>query len=200
MRLSPWEAVLGEGIAELAPSLRTYFSRIPEGSVGRGAGVFEVVGSPRRALRPLLALLGALRILWPGWGREVPFTVRNWPDGETLRSERIAVLPWGSRTMVDRMSARHGELVDRVGRGGLLETRFAAEVREGRLELRSTRVLVHVLGLSIPILRFCAPRVTLTESAADGGAAQRVELTLDAPLLGRIYEYRGSFRYEIGAP
>lgn len=39
--------------------------------------------------------------------------------------------------------------------------------------------------------------VRLRESRAPESGAQHVELTVDAPVVGRIYGYRGSFEYTI---
>jgi hypothetical protein len=44
---SPYEIVLGDDVARLHPRLGTYFGEIPAGSVGRGQGVFDSVGTPR---------------------------------------------------------------------------------------------------------------------------------------------------------
>lgn len=44
---------------------------------------------------------------------------------------------------------------------------------------------------------FGTPQVRLREEAGRGGATQRVSLTIDAPLLGRLYAYTGTFTYSI---
>ena len=56
MTRSPYELSIGaEVLARLHPRLRTYFGPVPPGHVGRGEGVFTVVGTPRRWLWPVLA-------------------------------------------------------------------------------------------------------------------------------------------------
>lgn len=44
---------------------------------------------------------------------------------------------------------------------------------------------------------FGSPRVRLREEAGCCGATQRVSLTIDVPLLGRLHAYTGTFTYEI---
>lgn len=39
--------------------------------------------------------------------------------------------------------------------------------------------------------------IRLTERFDDALDRQRMSLTVDAPLLGRVYEYRGDFTYRI---
>jgi len=48
-------------------------------------------------------------------------------------------------------------------------------------------------GVPLPL----APRVTLVERWDEASGRQHVALTLDAPLLGRVYEYEGRFDYAV---
>jgi hypothetical protein len=61
------------------------------------------------------------------------------------------------------------------------------------LVLESSATLV----LGIPLPRAIAPRVVLTERWDDSTDRQRVSLVVEAPLIGRLYEYSGSFTYRI---
>ena len=62
---SAYEEVFGDTLDSLHPRLRLYFGEIPRGSIGVGAGVFDVVGTPRRWLWPALRLLAAEGIMFP---------------------------------------------------------------------------------------------------------------------------------------
>jgi hypothetical protein len=191
---SPWRAALGGRFDELAPGLHAYFSPMPAGSVGVGTGIFDVVGTPRRWLWPVLALLALERIVWPVWQRAVPFTVANRYDDGVVRAEREFRFPQGARTMVDAIVARGDSVVDRVGTHGLLEVEFALAVVDGGLILASTRTALRLGRVRLPIPRAFAPRMRIEERALPGGR-QRVSFTLDAPGLGRLYEYTGEFTY-----
>jgi hypothetical protein len=96
--------------------------------------------------------------------------------------------------MTDRVGITAAGLTDRLGRSGLLAATFEPSVEQGRLVLRSTGVTLRVGPLRIPFGRL-APRVMLVERRE--GDRQHVSLTLDAPIVGRIYEYAGWFRYVI---
>jgi hypothetical protein len=189
--LSPWQRALGATPEGLHPRLRGYFSAIPSGRVGRGSGTFDRVGTPRRWLRPVLAVLGRAGIVFPVWEHEVPFTVENRPDGEVLRARRTFRFPGGDRVMVDAVAVERGVLVDRLGSAGSLRAEFDASVVDGALRLRSRRATWR--GVPIPF----APRVTLVESWDEDAGRQHVALTLDAPLIGRVYEYEGRFDYAV---
>lgn len=192
---SPWQRVLGDDVAGLHPSLVTYFSPIPAGYVGRGSGIFDTVGTPRRWLWPVLALLEMDGVAFPLWARDVPFTVVNRPGATgTVRARRTFHLADGDRTMIDEIGITASGLVDRLGRRGTVATTLDARVVDGRLELRSTSVTIRLGRLRLPLGRL-SPRVELIER--HGRQRQQVSVVLHAPLLGRIYEYSGSFDYRI---
>lgn len=196
---SPWEIALGDRLGDLDPELRPYFSVLHHGYRGVGEGVFDRVGTPRRWLWPLLWVLGRLRIAYPVWQHNVPFQIRNTPpdhdpaDG-ILDGLRIFRFRGGDRAMTDQIRFTEHGLVDRFARGRL-ESLLSAEVVDGRLDLRSRGVVLRLGALRIPVPG--APRVHLVESR--DGARQRVELTMDLPVVGRLYEFAGSFDYQIVA-
>lgn len=199
---SPYRAVLGAAFDELHPRLRAYFDAIPAGAVGRGTGVFETVGTPRRWLWPVVAVFARSHVMFPVWEREVPFTVENrpvgGPDGSSaVAAARTFLLRSGNATMVDVIRVDGGAIVDRLGDPVRAEARFAATVRDGGLRLRSTVVWLVVRGRRVRIPDPLAPVVALTEQWDDQHEQQRVSIVVRAPLIGRIYQYRGRFRYGI---
>lgn len=206
---SPYELVLGEELESLHPRLRAYFGEIPPGHHGRGVGVFEQLGTPRRWLWPLLWLLQSSGVLFPGWHRDVPFVVINVPGVNagslpTVAAARHFAFARGERVMRDSIEAvgplasgRCPRLVDHLGRPRLIEAELDARVTGGALHMRSTAVAVWLGRLRVPIPAFIAPRVALVERFDAATDAQHVAVELSAPLLGRLYEYSGSFQYEI---
>ncbi|WP_345764689.1 DUF4166 domain-containing protein [Diaminobutyricibacter sp. McL0608] len=198
---SPYQAILGDDLAGLHPRLQAYFRAIPAGHHGFGRGVFDSVGTPRRWLWPALALLSPAGVVFPVWQHDVPFTVVNRPAGDGVRhavaADRSFALHTGRRHMRDQISADDSGLRDRLGSPPRLDTAFQASVVGGALRLRSTGVALVFGTLRIPFPRFVAPVVELTESFDDTVGSQRVSLTVRAPLIGTIYQYAGSFEYEV---
>jgi hypothetical protein len=192
---SPWERALGESVAGLHPSLRAYFGQIPAGSVGRGSGTFETVGTPRRWLWPVLAVLGRDGSVFAVWQKNVAFTVENRAVGDAVHATRTFFLAGGTRVMQDRITFGHTGLVDTLGRRGSLAARLVATVSDGRLELRSTTIGLRFGPLRLRLAGRLAPVVSLSEEHA--GANQRVTLRVTAPLVGLLYEYAGDFSYII---
>ncbi|MDR6574197.1 hypothetical protein J2X60_002855 [Curtobacterium sp. 320] len=214
MTRSPYElSTPPDVLTRLHPRLSTYFGAVPPGHVGRGEGVFDVVGTPRRWLWPVLAWFARDAVMFPVWERDVPFTVENRPArvgrGPAVQEGRVAVRAHrtfrfrsGTRTMVDAITAGPDGLVDHLGRRGRVSALLRAEVDAhgpdaGALRLVSTRVSFRALGREVRLPGRIAPRVTLVERFDDDADQQRVSLVLSAPLVGTLYRYEGAFRYEI---
>jgi hypothetical protein len=213
---SPYEVVLGDAFGDLHPRLRAYFGEVPPGNVGRGHGSFDVVGTPRRWLWPLLAMAAHWDIAFAAWEREVPFEIENRvieaggctgtaqgrPAVGAVRTFRFRT---AQRHMIDVITvenSRDGELVlvDHLGRDGRLATQLQGFVRDGAFELRSSPMTATTLRLGrrrVRIPALIAPTVTLTERFDDAEDRQHVSVVIAVPGLGRIYEYAGSFEYAI---
>ena len=86
--------------------------------------------------------------------------------------------------MIDRISPT---LVDSLGATGQYRATLNGEVVDGGLRLWSTGMRFGVIPLPA--------RVEVAERWVDG--LQHVAVTITAPVVGRVYEYSGYFRYEI---
>lgn len=182
----------------LDPPTQTYFRGVPEGHVGIGEGVFAGVGTRHRWLAPLLRPLHRRGILVAGWYTDVPFRIENRVVAGRAIAERTLALPGGAWTMRDAVALKpHGRLVDELGEPALFAASFDVGTDRGALRLTS-----HAIGMRIGRLRprisgRLVPRIRLREGLDADSGRQRVELTIDAPLIGRIYEYTGTFAYRI---
>ena len=195
---SPYERALGERLDDLHPRLRTYFQAIPEGAVGVGEGVFERVGTPRRWLWPLLRLMERRGVVAACWESDVPFRVENRTIASRAIGERTLHLRRGPWVMRDAVAlTRHGRVVDELGEPGLVAACFDLDVQGGALELTSRAVGFRLGRLRVRLPRALSPVVRLTERFDDAADRQFVSVRIDAPIVGRMYEYRGHFRYRI---
>lgn len=199
---SPYEAALGERLEELHPVLRRYFSALPEGCAGVGEGVFAEFGATRRWLRPLLRPFERRGVLLADHARSVPFRLVNRTvraaDGSGLAvAMRELDLPGRAWIMTDSVALAGQRVVDRLGTPWTASASFDLDVRDGSLLMRSRSVGLVLGRVRIRLPRTLSPIVRLTESHDPVSGLQRVELTVDAPLLGRVYGYRGHFAYAI---
>lgn len=195
---SPYERALGSRAEALHPVLREYIAAIPTGTVGIGEGVFEAFGTHRRWLAPVLAVLARCHIIVPGHHREVPFRIENRTESGRQTAIRVLELRRGPWAMRDAVEHRRGtRVVDRLGAPALVAAEFEVEVADGGLRLSSRAVRLGPRALGIPLPPPLRPRIILDERWVEAEGHQRVQLTMDLPLLGRLYEYRGTFHYRI---
>lgn len=195
---SGWADALGARLDDLHPRLRAYFSPLPAGHIGVGEGTFSRVGTPRRWLWPLLRPLHDRSVVYAGWQLSVPFRITNRLVEARTVSERTFLLPEEPWTMRDAVFVNpHGRLVDELGDAGPVAASFEITVTDGALHLTSHAIGLRWRGFRFRMPRPLSPVVKLTESFDDISQRQRVSVTIDVPLLGRIYEYAGDFRYRI---
>lgn len=195
---SPYTQALGERLDDLHPRLRDYFSPLPQGHIGVGEGTFSKVGTPRRWLWPLLRPLHNRGVIYAGWQLSVPFRITNRLVAGRAVSEREFLLPGQSWTMRDAVTLNpHGRLVDELGDSGVVAASFEVIVADGVLQLTSRAVGLRWKRLRFRMPRLLSPVVQLAESFDDVIDRQRVSVTIDVPLLGRVYEYSGDFSYRI---
>lgn len=194
--VSPYARALAD--LPLHPQLRTYFSTIPEGHIGVGEGVFERFGVRHRWMMPFLMPLHRRGVLAAVQAQDVPFRVVNRTIADRAMARRTLSLPDGEWVMHDAVALTPGgRLVDEIGSPGMVVARFAADADTGALVLRSTAVGLRLGRLRIRIPDLFAPVVHLRESHEASSGRQRVEFTLHLPLIGVVYEYRGTFTYRI---
>jgi hypothetical protein len=193
---APWAAALGDRVEQLSPALQAYFGGVPYGSHGIGEGVFTTVGTPRRWLWPLLALLGRWNVVWPVWQQQVPFTVINVPTPHGLVSVRRFHFASGDRTVTDRILFTPRGLRERLGSGERVAVELHVEPDDAGLRITSGRVGIRMLGLRWSLPAAWAPRVVVHERTLPDGR-QHVAFTLNAPIVGRLYEYAGAFDYRV---
>lgn len=195
---SPYALALGSRRAQLDPRLAAYFSSLGPDEVGVGHGVFTTFGTPRRWLWPVLRVLGARGVLWPGWAIDVPFTAENRLRRGRLHARRTVHLPTGDWTMHDQVLPGAGGTVrDLLGNPPTIACTLAVDVDDRAVHLTSGRTSLRLGPVHLSLPAWCSPRVRLREAEGPDGTTQQVALTIDAPLLGRLYSYEGTFTDEI---
>ena len=195
---SPYERALGERIAELHPKTGWYFRTIPDGHVGIGRGTFTTAGSRHRWLWPVFRLAESLGVAFAGWERDVPFRIENRTIGGTAVAVRYFDLPGRTWVMPDTVALGENRILrNEIGPHRTVVTTFDLDVQDGAVVLTIRRVGMRFGRLRIAAPRFLRPRIGLVERWDDGRQQHHVNMTIDAPLLGRVYEYTGYFDYVI---
>lgn len=195
---SPYARALGARITELHPALRRYFSSVPLGQVGRGEGVFSTVGCRRRWLQPLLGWAERRGAIVAGWAEQVPFHIENRTVGGRAMGLRRFDFPDRRFDMRDSAYVTtEGRIVDHIGSPMTISAEFDVDVCDGALHLTSTRSGIALGRLRMSAPRWFSPSIQVREGFDDTSGRQRISLTVDLPLVGRVYEYAGAFTYRI---
>ncbi|MCK2024211.1 DUF4166 domain-containing protein [Microbacterium sp. kSW2-24] len=196
--ISPYERALGDRISELHPKTAWYFRTIPDGQVGIGTGVFTRAGSPHRWLWPVFRIAESLGVAFAGWERDVPFRIENRTVGGTAVAVRYFDLPGRTWVMPDTVALGENRILrNEIGPHRTVVTTFDLDVQDGAVVLTIRRVGMRFGRVRIAAPRFLRPRIGLVERWDDGRQQHHVNMTIDAPLLGRVYEYTGYFDYVI---
>ena len=200
---SVYRVLLGDRVDLLQPQLSNYVDGAVRGDAGVGRGAYEFAGPSKRWLAPLFTLATRTNALFGERGSNVGLTVVNVPHSDRrgrvcLSSTRSFAFPGVTRTMEDTMLAgRDGLLHDFLGRRRFLEVSLRLGLSsQGWLRMRSVGTWVWIGRLRVPLPRIFSARVDLTERWDSATASQKVDVTLTHPVLGRVFEYRGSFTYE----
>lgn len=195
---SPYERALGARISELHPKTAWYFRTIPPGHVGIGTGVFTTAGSRFRWLRPMFRIAEALGVAFAGWEHDVPFRIENRTvDGRAL-AIRWFELSGRTWIMPDAVELTAGGILrNEIGPHRTVVTTFDIDVRDEAVVLTIRRVGLRLGPLRLSVPGFLSPRIGLVERWDEERERHHVSMTIDAPVLGRVYEYIGFFEYAI---
>ncbi|NUP58144.1 MAG: DUF4166 domain-containing protein [Pseudarthrobacter sp.] len=200
---SIFESALGRDFAHLHPMLQKRFGvdvRNGYGCVGRG--VFSEVRRGAWWTLPFLQIGAYRNILFPDQGKDIPFTIENYPyvDGlgrPTVTFVRTLSLPGARKRRFDASmiySLQRACIVDYLGTHQHLATDLKLEVqRDGSLHLQSTvqRFYEGFLGFTFPSL--FTGTADLYESFDDKRGVYTVQMQVRNPLLGFLFGYRGEF-------
>lgn len=193
----PYRQALGAQASTLHPRLESYFSPLPPGRAGHGHGVLTRLGS-RSPLRILMRPFQSRGAFYAGWADDVPFEVINRGEDGAVVAERRFHVSGEAWVMRDRVTlAGDGLMEDLIGAPPMLSAVFEVAVESGALVLRSHRMRIQLGRLRLRVPRPVAPRILLEERFLDELDRQQVSVSVDLPVLGRIYEYEGTFTYRI---
>lgn len=168
--------LLGDAWRNLGPAVRRlHGSDAPVCAVG----VFQIGQGSNRVARTLARLAQLPR---PGEAVSVRLHIKVRDDGE-LWQRTFADKPF----ITLQSAGGDGLLVERAAR---FELRFRLKVVDDSLAYQSVSAALYLAAWRIWLPRWCAPRVTACERAAEG---DQIEVSVDVrlPWLGRLVAYHG---------
>ncbi|MEV6826142.1 DUF4166 domain-containing protein [Amycolatopsis sp. NPDC051102] len=194
-----FERALGADFANLHPKVRERLAL----SGGRGMighGVMDRIWRGRHFTLPFLWLGSARHILFPDCGRNVPFTIENYPyvDGhgrETLSFVRTFEFPRRRRRFDAQMVYSPGRgLVDYLGTHQHLAVDLAVTARpDGGFRIRSGEFRLQEGPLRTRLPRVLTGTATVDEWFDPVAGLFRIEVAVVNPRFGPVFGYEGSF-------
>jgi hypothetical protein len=194
-----FERTLGADFARLHPRVRERLA-LSDGRGLIGHGVMDRIWRGPGFTLPFLWLGSARHILFPERGRNVPFTIENYPyvDGhgrETVSFVRTFEFPRRRRRFDAQMvfSAGRG-LVDYLGTHQHLAVDLAVSVRpDGGFRIRSGEFRFREGPLRTRLPRGVTGTATVDEWFDDGCGQFRIEVAVVHPRFGPVFGYEGGF-------
>lgn len=199
---SIFERALGSDFGRLHPQLRRRFGvSVTGGQACVGTGVMRRIWHAGFT-RPFLALGGTRNILVPEQGRQVPFTIENYPyvdsyGRETVTFARTFDLPRRRRRFDATMvyDPDSGGVVDYLGSHQHLAVDLDLQVDErGGLVIRSREFRLHEGWVSCRLPQPVIGTATVRESYDDEAGEFRIGVTVSHHRLGPMFGYWGAFR------
>ncbi|MEU7886372.1 DUF4166 domain-containing protein [Microbispora bryophytorum] len=198
---SIFQRALGADFARLHPQLQRRFGvSVTGGQACVGTGVMEHVWHAKFT-RPFLALGGTRNILVPAQGRQVPFTIENYPYVDTYGRETVSFvrtfdLPGRPRRFDAQMVHDPAKgIVDYLGSHQHLAVDLDLQVDErGGLVIQSGGFRLHEGRLSCRLPALVTGTAVVRESYDDEAGEFRIGVTVSHPRLGPMFGYWGAFQ------
>ncbi|WP_103350095.1 DUF4166 domain-containing protein [Amycolatopsis sp. CA-128772] len=194
-----FEHALGADFANLHPNVRERLA-LSDGRGMIGHGVMDRSWRGPGFTLPFLWLGSTRLILFPDCGRNVPFTIENYPyvDGhgrETVSFVRTFEFPKRRRRFDAQMVHRPGRgLVDYLGTHQNLAVDLAVSVRpDGGSRLRSGEFRLHEGPVRTGVPRMLTGVATVDEWFDPHRGQFRVEVAMVNRRFGPVFGYEGSF-------
>lgn len=202
---SIFQRALGADFDKLHPRIRRRFSvGLDSGEACVGTGRMTRIWHGRSFVRPFLALGGSRNILVPRAGRDIPFTIENFPyrdsfGRETVTFVRTFTFPRRAHrfdaTMV--FSPERGCIVDYLGTHQHLATdlHLAAD-GDGALVIRSGEHRFREGRVDVRVPDAIGGDAVVRESFDDATGRFRVQVRVENRKFGPLFGYEGFFAAE----
>ncbi len=202
---SIFQRALGDDFDRLHPRIRRRFSAgLDNGEACVGRGVMDRVWYGRGWVRPFLALGATRHILVPRAGRDIPFTIENFPyrdffGRETVTFARTFAFP-GRRHRFDATmvySPERGCIVDYLGTHQHLATDLHLSAgQDGALIIRSGEHRFREGPVDVRVPDLIGGEATVRESYDEETGRFRIRVAVSNRHFGPLFGYEGSFTAE----
>jgi hypothetical protein len=200
---SIFQRALGSDFDRLHPRIQRRFSvGLDSGEACVGRGVMDRIWHGGGWVRPFLQLGSSRHILAPHRGRDIPFTIENFPyldsfGRETVTFVRTFAFPRGARRFDATMIYEHDRVVDYLGTHQHLATDLHFEAdRSGALIVRSGEQRFREGRVDARVPTLIRGDAVVRESYDDAADCFRIQVSVSNRQFGPLFGYEGSFAAE----
>ena len=201
---SIYERALGSEFDELHPKVQQRFGfTSADGVACIGRGTMEYVRNGGPHLLPFLWFGATHNTMFPEQNTAVPFTIRNYAYEDAFGRETVT---WLRRFDMPRRrrfdaamiySERRNGIVDYLGTHHHLAVDIDLSVSDrGGVEITTGPQRLYALGDGIPLPPTLSAQAAVHEWYDDEAECYRIAVSVTNPLVGPVFEYRGSFEAE----
>lgn len=195
-----FQRALGTEFTSLHPRMRERLSLSADNGVGViGRGVMDRIWRGKAFATPFLLLGASRHILFPERGRNVPFTIENYPyldsyGRETVSFVRTFELPGRRRRFDAQMVHEGGRIVDYLGTHQHLATDLDIAVRpDGGFRIRSGEFRLREGPLRAVVPQAIVGVAAVDEWFDEATGLFRIEVAVVNRRFGPLFGYEGSF-------
>jgi hypothetical protein len=204
MGQSIYQRALGADFAHLHPRIQRRFGFSSSDAVASiGRGVMDEVWHGRPYTLPFLYVGTWRRIMFPEYGREVPFTIENYAYRDPLGRETVTWLRTFGTRQVRRFDAymiyseQRRRIVDYLGSHQHLAVDIDLAVDErGGLHLRSGEQRFYEGRIGFRFPAFFSGVADVHEWFDERTQQFRIDVRVSNPRWGPLFGYRGRFEVE----
>ncbi|MCU1686284.1 MAG: hypothetical protein JWQ81_7023 [Amycolatopsis sp.] len=197
---SIFQHALGAEFESLHPRMRERLSLCTAAGTGMiGHGVMDRIWRGRAFTTPFLRLGASRHILFPERGRNVPFTIENYPyldsyGRETVSFVRTFELPNRRRRFDAQMVYEGGRIVDYLGTHQHLATDLDISVRpDGGFRIRSGEFRLAEGPLRAVVPQPIVGVASVDEWFDEASGLFRIEVAVVNGRFGPLFGYEGGF-------
>lgn len=199
---SIFQRVIGSDFDRLHPMVRRRFSvGLDSGEACVGRGRMDRIWHGKAFVRPFLALCATRNILIPDTGRDIPFTIENFPyldasGREAVTFNRTFSFPWRRPRRFDATmiaTADGDRVVDYLGTHQHLATDLDFRVDDGALVIRSGTHRFREGPVDLRVPELIGGEAEVRESYDDQMGRFRIRVRVANRRFGPLFGYQGSF-------
>ncbi|MFD2043881.1 DUF4166 domain-containing protein [Ornithinibacillus salinisoli] len=198
--MSIYRQVLGENYNKLHPMLQRRYA-FENATPFMAKGVMKNVYSGPRWLYPLFILGTKWDVLFPEYGQNIPFQIKNTPlksrgDEEQVLWEREFIFGKKKRYFNALMSLdeKRNVIKDYFGEPPVFYSDLALIVTEyGGLIIESKKQRIVLGKLEIPLPKLLQGKAIIKEEFDEEKGIYFISVTVNNPLIGRLFGYEGEF-------